>query len=228
MCGMTSDLLNNVCIIWVDILRIMFYAALPFTVLAQEAAKTVWNTWSHLLPGTVNNDRLRNTKLWSQSLYLHKYTQGKSINKKKDCNSYSCVGWICYKTHQKELVFSTVSTKSELKSVSKCTFQGFKFLGLCYFPESPPAMFMEVMQTYLSSDSLLQMEKCHHRPYSTFVRHRSCIVCIVNVPQLSLSQLAMGPEVIFYRKLKFFQKHFMKLSKWTVYRFRQKYLWNIP
>lgn len=94
MCAMSGDLLNSVYITWVDILRIIFYAALPFTVLAQEATKSVWNTWSHLFPGTVNNDLLCNTKLWSQSLYLHKYTQGKSINKKKYCNSYPCVGWI--------------------------------------------------------------------------------------------------------------------------------------
>lgn len=58
MCAMTRDLLNIVYITCIDILRIIFYAALPFTVLADETAKSVWNTWSHLLPGTVNNDLL--------------------------------------------------------------------------------------------------------------------------------------------------------------------------
>lgn len=61
MCAMTRDLLNIVYILCVDILRIIFYAALPFTVLAEETAKSVWNNWSHLLPGTVNNDLLCNT-----------------------------------------------------------------------------------------------------------------------------------------------------------------------
>lgn len=61
MCAMTRDLLNIVYITCIDILRIIFYAALPFTMLADETAKSVWNTWSHLLPGTVNNDLLCNT-----------------------------------------------------------------------------------------------------------------------------------------------------------------------
>lgn len=38
----------------------------------------------------------------------------------------------------------------------------------------------------------------------------------------------MRPKTAFYRKLKLVKKHFMKLSKWSVSIFRQKYLWNTP
>lgn len=89
------------------------------------------------------------------------------------------------------------------------------FLISVIFLTFPPAIFMEVVQTYLSSDSLLQMEKRHYWPHSSFVRHWSCIVCTINISPSLFPQFAMGPEVVSYGKLKFVKKHFMKLNKWT-------------
>lgn len=83
MCAMTNDLLNIIYLIPVDILSIIFYAALPLTALAEETVKSVHNTWSHLLSGTVNNDLLYNTKLCGASHCICICTHRERLSKRK-------------------------------------------------------------------------------------------------------------------------------------------------
>lgn len=93
MCAITNDL-NTIYLIPVDILGIILYAALPLTVLAEETAKSVHNTWSHLLSRTVNNDLLYNTKVCGANHCICICTHRESLSKRKKTDPYAHLGWL--------------------------------------------------------------------------------------------------------------------------------------
>lgn len=80
---MTNDDLNIIYLIPVDLLSITFYAALPLTVLAEETVRSVHNSGSHLLTGTVNNDLLYNTKLFGADHCICIWTDRENLSKRK-------------------------------------------------------------------------------------------------------------------------------------------------